>query len=80
MKQQFNWTLVVAAFIFLPAVVKVYAQTGTKNQVSIAVAGIEYDDAGFAKLKEGIRNNKKVQELKQSFSQNTARLSLTYPG
>ena len=51
-----------------------------KNQLNISVAGIEYDDAGFTKLKEGIKNNKKVQDVKQSFSQNTAKLSLTYAG
>jgi len=80
MKKDFKWTLVLAAFIFLPATVKVYAQSGTKTQLIISVAGIEYDDAGFTKLKESIRNNKKAQDVKQSFSQNTAKLSLTYSG
>jgi len=80
MKKELKWTLVVVAFIFLPATIKVYAQAGTKKQVSIAVAGIDYDDAGFTKLKEGIKNNKKVQDVTQSFSQNTAHLSLTYTG
>jgi hypothetical protein len=80
MKKDFKWTLVLVTFIFLPATVKVYAQTVTKNQLNISIAGIEYDDAGFTKLKENIRNNKKVQDVKQSFSQNTAKLSLTYSG
>ncbi len=80
MKKDFKWTLILAAVIFLRATVKVYAQSVTKTQLNISVAGIEYDDVGFTKLKESIRNNKKVQDVKQSFSQNTARLSLTYPG
>src|SRR5258705_6845454 len=80
MKKNCKWLLVLATLIFLPAAVKVYGQTGTKTQVNISVAGIEYDDANFTKLKESIRNNKKVQDIKQSFSQNTAKLSLSYSG
>ena len=80
MKREFKWLLLIAVLIFLPATIKLYAQTGAKTQLSISVAGIEYDDAGFTKLKESIKSNKKVQDVKQSFSQNTAKLSLTYAG
>ena len=80
MKRDLTWLLVLATFTFLPATVKVYAQTGAKNQISISIAGIEYDDASFIKLKESLKANKKVQDLKQSFSQNTAQLSLAYIG
>jgi hypothetical protein len=80
MKKNCNLLWATAAFIFLTATVKVCAQSTAKTQVSISVAGIEYDDAGFSKLKESIRNNKKVQDVKQSFSQNTAKLSLAYSG
>jgi len=80
MKRNLKWLLVLAMFIFLPASVKIYAQTGTKTQVNISVSGIEYDDASFTKLKESIKSNKKVQDVKQSFSQNTAKLSLAYSG
>ena len=80
MKKDPKWLLILAMLIFLPATIKVYAQAGTKTQVIISVAGIEYDDANLIKLKESIKTNKKVQDLKQSFSQNTAKLSLTYSG
>ena len=66
--------------IFSPGSEKIYAQAGEKTQLSISVAGIEYDDAGFTKLKLNIKGNKKVQDLKQSFSQNTAKLTLAYSG
>ena len=80
MKKDPKWLLVLAMLIFLPTTVKLYGQAGTKTQLNISVAGIEYDDAGFTKLKESIKGNKKVQDLKQNFSQNTAKLSLTYTG
>jgi hypothetical protein len=80
MKRDIKWLWVLAGLVFLPTTIKVYAQTGAKTRLSISVAGIEYDDASFTKLKESIRSNKKVQDLKQSFSQNTAKLSLTYAG
>jgi hypothetical protein len=80
MKREFKWLLLMAVLIFLPVTIKLYAQIGVKTQLSISLAGIEYDDAGFTKLKESIKSNKKVQDVKQSFSQNTAKLSLTYAG
>lgn len=80
MKRDFKWLLTIAALIVLTPALNLSAQSGTKTQVNISVAGIEYDDAGFAKLKESIKNNKKVQDVKQSFSQNTAKISLTYSG
>ena len=80
MKRDLTWLLVLATLIFLPTSLKVYAQAGTKTQVNVSVAGIEYDDANLTKLKESIKANKKVQDVKQSFSQNTAKLSLIYSG
>jgi len=80
MKREFKWLLLIAVLIFLPVAIKLYGQTGIKTQLSISLAGIEYDDAGFTKLKESIKSNKKVQDVKESFSQNIAKLSLTYAG
>ena len=80
MKRDPKWLLILATFIFLSIPIKVFAQTGAKTQVNISVAGIEYDDANLTKLKESIKANKKAQDVKQSFSQNTAKLSLTYSG
>jgi len=80
MKSIIKWLSVIVVFISLPVSVKLCAQTSVKNQLSISVAGIEYDDAGFTKLKESMKANKKVQDLKQSYSQNTAKLSLDYAG
>jgi len=80
MKRDPKWLLILATFIFLSTPIKVFAQTGAKTQVNISVAGIEYDDANLTKLKESIKANKKAQDVKQSFSQNTAKLSLTYSG
>jgi RNAse (barnase) inhibitor barstar len=80
MKKDLKWLLVLATLIFLAGSVKVYAQTGSKTQVNISVAGIEYDDASFTKLKLNIKDNKKVQDIKQNFSQNTAKLTLSYAG
>jgi hypothetical protein len=80
MKRKPTWLLAIPALIVLRPVEKLHAQTVAKTQLSISVAGVEYDDAGFAKLKLNIKSNKKVQDLKQSFSQNIARLSLIYQG
>jgi hypothetical protein len=80
MKRDIKWLLVFTTLISLPATEKINAQAGTNTQVNISVSGIEYDDASFTKLKESIRNNKKVQDMKPSFSENTAKLSLTYSG
>ena len=80
MKKDFNWLLVLAVLVFSQVPITVYAQPGAKTQLNISVAGIEYDDASFIKLKLNIKSNKKVQDLKQSFSQNTAKLTLTYTG
>lgn len=80
MQRALKWLLVVATFIFFSVPIKVFAQTDIKTQLTISVAGIEYDDASFTKLKLNIKGNKKVQDFKQSFSQNTAMLILTYAG
>lgn len=81
MKKDFKWLLVVTALIFSQTTRKVSAQAGSQTkQVNISVAGIEYDDAAFIKLKLNIKSNKKVMDLKQSFSQNTAKLTLNYMG
>jgi hypothetical protein len=44
---------------FLSATVKVFAQTVAGTQLNISIAGIEYDDGGFTKLKESIKTIKK---------------------
>lgn len=81
MKKDFTWLLSMAALILSQISTKLYAQAGTQTkQVNISVGGIEYDDAAFTKLKLNIKSNKKVMDLKQSFSQNTARLTLAYAG
>lgn len=80
MKNDFKWLLVFAVLVFSQATMIGYAQQGVKTKLIISVSGIEYDDAGFVKLKLNIKSNKKVQDLNQSFSQNTAKLTLTYIG
>jgi hypothetical protein len=80
MKRDLKWLLILASFIFLSTSIKVFAQTGVKTQLSISVAGIEYDDAAFTKLKLNIKGNKKAQDFKQSFSKNTATITLAYAG
>ncbi len=80
MKNDLTKQFVIALLVFLPATIELYAQGGAKTQLNISVSGIEFDDASFIKLKLNIKSNKKVQDLKQSFAQNTARLSLTYQG
>jgi len=81
MNKDLKWLLVIAALIFSQGSNKISAQAGSKNQqVNISVSGIEYDDAAFAKLKLNIKSNKKVTDMKQSFAQNTARLTLNYAG
>ena len=80
MKRDLTWLLVLVTFIFISVPLKVVAQTGGKTQLSISVTDIEYDDAAFTKLKLNIKSNKKVQDFKQSFSQNTATLTLAYAG
>jgi hypothetical protein len=76
MKNNFKW-LPFAALLLLFTTGKLFGQN---SAINISVAGIEYDDAGFTRLKEKIKTNKKVQDVKQSFSQNTAKLTLTYAG
>src|SRR6476659_3991486 len=78
--KKIRWLLLVLLLVSFPAGVKLYAQGSAKNQLNISVANIDYDDVSFAKLKESFRNNKKIQDIKQSFSENTAKLSLVYPG
>lgn len=80
MKRDLKWLLILATFIFLSTPIKIFAQTGVKTQLNISVVGIEYDDAAFTKLKLNIKGNKKVQDFKQSFSQNTGTLTLAYAG
>jgi len=80
MKRDHKWLLVLATFIFLTTPIKIFAQTGVKTQLRISVSDIEYDDASFTKLKLNIKSNKKVQDFKQSFSQNTGTLTLAYAG
>jgi outer membrane usher protein FimD/PapC len=81
MKSNPRCLLILTVLVFLQAVFfETYAQTGTRTPVNISIAGVEYDDASFIKLKEAIKNNKKVQDLKQTFSDNTARISLSYTG
>lgn len=76
MKENFKWLSFIALFLFLSAI-NIHGQSGTIN---ISVSGIEYDDAGFSKLKENIKSNKKVTDLKQSFSENKGKLVLSYAG
>lgn len=76
MKNNFKWAS-FTALLLLFAIGKLYGQN---SAINISVAGIEYDDASFTGLKEKIKTNKKVHDLKQSFSQNTAKLTLTYAG
>jgi hypothetical protein len=76
MKTKIKGLFIMAVFMVLQASNKLYAQT----RLTVSVAGIEYDDAGFTKLKESIKKNTKVQGITQSFSENTARLTLTYNG
>jgi hypothetical protein len=80
MKRELKSLLLITVLIFLSATVKLYSQNVAKTQLSISITGIEYDDANFTKLKESIKSNKKVQNVKESFSQNSGRLSLTYAG
>jgi len=80
MKRDIKWLLILATFIFLSTPTKVFPQTGVKTQLNISVTGIEYDDASFTKLKLNIKGNKKVQDFKQSYSQNTGTLTLAYSG
>jgi len=64
------------------------AQTGNNNStkknngsaIAISISGVEYDDANFITLKESIKKNAKCSDIKQSYAQNTARISLNYSG
>ena len=59
------------------------AQTNTKisaNQINVSITGIEYDDPGFALLKESLQKTKNVSSFKQSYDQGTAKIALTYKG
>jgi hypothetical protein len=81
MKSNPRCLLILTVLVFLQAVFfETYAQTGARTPLNISIAGVEYDDASFIKLKKAIKNNKKVQDLKQTFSDNTARISLSYTG
>ena len=66
-KRELKSVLLITVLIFLAATVKLYSQNVAKTQLNISIAGIEYDDAGFTKLKESIKSNKKVQDVKESF-------------
>ena len=57
------------------------AQANTKisvNQIAISIAGIEYDDPGFALLKVSLQKTKSVTSVKQSYAQGTAKITLAY--
>lgn len=62
--------MLVILLVSVQASVKLYAQGGAKNQLNISVANIDYDDVNLAKLKESIRNNKKVQDRVVGISHN----------
>lgn len=48
------------------------------NHITISVSGIEYDDPGFALLKESLQKNKKVSSLKTSYDQQIGMLTFSY--
>lgn len=75
MRKNFKWLPFIALFSFYS--ISIQAQI---NTINISVAGIEYDDAGFTKLKESVKSNTKVSDLKQTFSESTAKLTLKYTG
>ena len=52
--------------------------TGKPQQLSVTITGIDYDDAGFTSLRQKLQNTKNVSNLKQSFNNSTATISLTY--
>jgi len=80
MRKSCRWLCLFAVTFFTRANIISQTSAVSKNQVSISIAGIEYDDAGFTALKESINKNVKAQNIKQSFSENTGKLSLLYPG
>jgi len=81
-----KWVLIF--FLASASSIPCTAQTGnagttkkvTGNEISISIAGIDYDDANFSALKESIKKDPKCQDIKQSYAQSIAKLSLHFQG
>ncbi len=52
------------------------SKSGT-TQVSISATGIDYDDAGFTALREKIKEDKSVSNLKESYSNGTGMITFS---
>jgi hypothetical protein len=52
----------------------------TSSEIVVSVAGIAYEDPALSLLKESLKNNKKVRSTKNSYEQETAKITLSYSG
>lgn len=77
MKKKLAGTLKCTVCILLISFNHCIAQT---NAVSISVSGVEYDDPAFSLLKESLQKIKNVSAVKQTYTQGTGKLTVSYPG
>ena len=53
---------------------------GAVTEITVSVNGITYDDPALSLLRESFRNNKKVKSAKNSYDQETAKITLSCSG
>ncbi|MDE3182003.1 MAG: hypothetical protein KGM16_01180 [Bacteroidota bacterium] len=52
--------------------------SGKPQEVSVSVSGIDYDDASFTLLREKLKSNRNVSDLKESYNNGSAAITFTY--
>lgn len=79
MKKPAFYSLTLIAGIFLNSFTTgIHAQTS--KAVAISVSGIEYDDPNFTLLRETLKKNTRVKQVKSSYEAGTAQLAFTCNG
>ena len=79
MKKYFICSWAVAILVSFQINTLAQTKTVSKNQITISITGIEYDDPSFGLLKESLLKNKNVTALKPGYDQGVAKITLSYP-
>src|SRR5215211_7761706 len=77
------WIFILLFFICCTASaqIKTSSTNATPGKaVTISISGIEYDDPGYAALRNNLKTIEKAKDIKQSFQEGTAKISLAYNG
>jgi len=75
-----NWLLTIIVVLVNVASHAQNVNAVTSGEIIISVAGIAYEDPALSLLKESLKNNKKVKTTKNSYDQETAKITLSYSG